>query len=119
MKSASGSGILPALWAQSASSSDPAASHARSDVVERLDHAGLVIDMLDRDQRRTLGQFALEHFRVDQPVAHRPGAAPALGPIAATTASCSVGPREPVPAPCARAAAIAIASLAPEVRMTS
>ena len=72
MKSASGSGILPALCAQSARSSEPASRIALSNTIERLDHARLVVDLLDRDQRRALGQDCVERRFVDQPVRRRP-----------------------------------------------
>ena len=51
MKSASGSGSLPALWAQSTSSTPFAALTRAAISSMRMDHAGLVVDRLDRDQR--------------------------------------------------------------------
>ena len=68
MKSASGSGALPALCAQSASSSEPASRILRREPVERLDHAGFVIDLLDRDQRGPFGKNGIERGLVDQAV---------------------------------------------------
>ena len=82
MKSASGSGSLPALWAQSASSSDPASRIDRRQPIERLDHAGLVVDLLDRDQRWSGGQHRVECRIVDQPVACRPECTRDAAPIA-------------------------------------
>ena len=40
----------------------------RAMAVERLDHAGLIVDLLDGDQRRPVGQHRVERRLVDQPV---------------------------------------------------
>ena len=37
--------------------------------VERLDHARFVIDLLNRDQRRSVGQHGIERSLVDDPIA--------------------------------------------------
>ena len=43
-------------------------SNQRRDPIERLDHAGLVVCMLDREERRALGKDRRERGLVDQPI---------------------------------------------------
>ena len=115
-KSASGSGSLPALCAQSASSSPPAARHPRGDLGDRMDDAGLVVDRLDRDQRPLrAGQRRVEIGEVERAVGARPRSA-------ARRARCAAPPDARSPRRCAvppwrGARTISIASVAPEVKM--
>ena len=112
MKSASGSGSLPALCAQSASSSDPAARTRGASRSSGWMTPGLVVDLLDRDQRRPSASTAssaassIRPSRIDRndsrARAHRARHDVMLGRADA-----------PRPGTCARAAAISIASLAP------
>ena len=96
------------------------APHGLSNAIERLDHAGLVIDMLDRDQRGTFGQIRCRARPDRSRHPHRPAAGPRFGahrrdaPHHARSrhSSSSRHLRRGL-------AAIAIASLAPEVKMTS
>ncbi len=117
MKSASGSGILPALCAQSASSSDPP-SRTRA----AMSSSGWItpVSLLTCWIATSAGPLASTASSAAASIRPSPptGMIPTLAPIAATTIACSVAPRAR-PATLARAATISIASLAPEVKMTS
>ena len=119
MKSASGSGSLPALCAQSASSSPPAAAHPRGDLVERLDHAGLVIDRLHRDQRTPCRAAISRRARRDRPgpLVDRPESP--RRPARAQHRLMLDRGDEPAAAPAPARSPCAIASVAPQVKISS
>jgi hypothetical protein len=86
------------------------AAHVARNRLERLDYAGLVVDVLDGDQR----PFALHLPSIDDAVAV--DGEPASAGAARSTASCSTAETNRVP-PFPRPSAMARASLAPEVKM--
>ena len=96
----------------------PRLADLRRDAVQRLEDAGFVVDLLDRDQRRTLGKDRVERRLVDQPVrADRNDLRSRAHRMRARWHVRSRHGRGP--ALRARAATISIASLAPLVKMTS
>jgi hypothetical protein len=115
MKSASGSGSLAAPCAQSASSSEPALANVQR-FHKRLDHARLIVDLLNRHQ---VGPATAQPSVADgRPLRLHPREDRRLRSHGGTD-RIMLGCTKRAPATLARAAAIAIASVAPEVKMMS
>ena len=96
MKSASGRGILPAACAQSHKSKAPERFtiwQTRS--MGWIPHAGLIVHELDCDQRRLGGEHARSSAERSTSPPLSTGSIFAPSPIAAITASCSVGADDP------------------------